>query len=195
MVISISIANLILFNSGNSFGGDFVPPAPSVASHRVSNAFSDQERFKVIDNNVNRFIRRNSLAGASVSVVKDGKLVFTKGYGFADKEKSTHIQPYNLFRIASVSKLVTAVAIMKLVEQGKLELNSKVFGADGVLNDSIYLNYRDAKVEKITVKHLLNHSAGFTNRYGDPMFMPTVIAKKMKIDYPIEQEEYHTVYA
>ena len=188
-VISLSIANLILFNSGDSFGGDFVPPAPSVASHRISNAFSDQERFDVIDYNVNRFIRRNSLAGASVSVVKDGKLVFTKGYGFADKENSIQVQPYNLFRVASVSKLITAVAVMKLVEQGRMDLDSKVFGKDGILNDSIYLNYRDKKIERITVKQLLNHSAGFTNRYGDPMFIPTVIAHKMNIDYPVEQED------
>ena len=188
-VISLSIANLILFNSGDSFGGDFVPPAPTVASHRVSNAFSDQDRFGVIDNNVNRFLRRNSLAGASVSVVKDGRLVFTKGYGYADKEKSIQVQPYNLFRVASVSKLITAVAVMKLVEQGRLTLESKVFGTEGILNDSIYSNYRDKKVESITVKQLLNHSAGFTNRYGDPMFIPTVIAKKMHIDYPVEQED------
>ncbi|MGQ1786683.1 MULTISPECIES: serine hydrolase domain-containing protein [unclassified Saccharicrinis] len=188
-VISLSVANLTFFNSGDSFGGDFVPPAPSVASHRISNAFSDQEKFEVIDYNINRFLRRNHLAGASVSVVKDGKLVFTKGYGYADKEKSIQVQPYNLFRIASVSKLVTAVAVMKLVENGNLTLDSKVFGKDGILNDSIFLGYRDRKVERITVKQLLNHSAGFTNRYGDPMFIPNVIAKKMKVDYPVEKED------
>ncbi|WP_066631782.1 serine hydrolase domain-containing protein [Labilibacter marinus] len=188
-VIALSIANLVLFNSGDSFGGDFVPATPSVASHRISNAFSDQDRFKVIDQSVNRFIRRNHLAGASVSVAREGKLVFTKGYGMADKEKSIQVQPYNLFRIASVSKLVTAVAVMKLVEQDKLTLDSHVFGSNGILNDSIYLNYRDKKVERITVKQLLNHSAGFTNRYGDPMFIPTVIAKKMDLEYPVKQED------
>lgn len=188
-VISLSIANLTFFNSGDSFGGDFVPPTPSVASHRIPNAFSDQERFEVIDNNVTRFLKKNQLAGASVSVVKDGKLVFTKGYGYADKEKSIQVQPYNLFRIASVSKLVTAVAVMKLVEDKKLTLNSYVFGKNGILNDSIFLGYKDPKMEHITVRQLLNHSAGFTNRYGDPMFIPTVIAKKMNIDFPVQKED------
>ncbi len=188
-VICFSIANLALFNSGDSFGGDFDPPAPSVSSHRLSNAFSDQDRFDVIDNNVNRFLRKNSLAGASVSVVKDGRLVFTKGYGYADTEKSLKVQPYNLFRVASVSKLITAVAVMKLVESNKVSLDDVVFGKEGILNDSLFLNYRDKKVERITVKQLLNHSAGFTNRWGDPMFIPTVIAQKMGVDYPVEKED------
>lgn len=188
-VISLSLANLTIFNSGDSFGGDFIPPKPVVSSHKVSNAFSDHEEFDVIDYNVNRFLQRNNLAGASVSVAKDGRMVFAKGYGFADKERSIHVQPYNLFRIASVSKLITAVAIMKLVENNKLSLDSHVFGKGGVLNDSIYLNYKDPKVEEITVKELLNHSAGWTNRWGDPMFIPTVIAKKMNVDYPIKKED------
>ncbi|SMO38567.1 Beta-lactamase [Saccharicrinis carchari] len=188
-VVSMGIGNMTYFNSGDSFGGDFVPPAPTVASHRISNTFSDQDRFEVIDDNVNRFLRRNHLAGASLSVVKDGKLVFTKGYGFADKEKSIEVQPYNLFRIASVSKLLTAVAVMKLVEEGKVSLDDQVFGSEGILNDSIFLNYRDPKIERITVKQLLNHSAGFTNRYGDPMFIPQVVAKKMKVDYPVQKQD------
>ncbi|TLX73662.1 beta-lactamase family protein [Labilibacter sediminis] len=188
-VITLSIANLTILNSGDSFGGDFIPPKPVVSSHKVSNAFSDHERFEVIDYNVNRFLRRNNLAGASLSIAKDGKMVFSKGYGFADKERSINVQPYNLFRIASVSKLVTAVAIMKLVEEEKLTLDSKVFGSSGILNDSVYLNYRDSKVEKITVKQLLNHSAGWTNRWGDPMFIPTIIAKKMDVEYPVKNED------
>ncbi len=188
-VIALVIANIAFFNFGNSFGGDFVPPAPTVSSHRISNAFSDQKRFEIVDYNIERFIKRNSLAGASVSVVKDGKLVFTKGYGFSDKENSIQVQPYNLFRIASVSKLITSVGIMKLVESNQLSLESKVFGTEGVLNDSIFLNYRDKKVENITVRQLLNHSAGWTNRWGDPMFMPNVIAKKLNKSYPITKED------
>lgn len=188
-VISLNIANLTLLNSSDSFGGDFIPPKPVVSSHKVSNAFSDHKKFEVIDDNINRFLRRNNLAGASVSIAKNGKMVFAKGYGYADKGRSTEVQPYNLFRIASVSKLITAVAIMKLVEEKKLSLNSYVFGKKGILNDSIYLDYKDAKVEKITVKELLNHSAGWTNRWGDPMFIPTVIARKMKVDYPVESED------
>ena len=64
---------------------------------------------------------------------------------------------------------------MKLVEEEGLNLDAKVFGPDGILNDSIYLNYRDEEVEEITIHHLLNHSGGWTTRWGDQMFMPIVI--------------------
>jgi len=188
-VIILSIANLSFFKSSESFGGDFVPLTPKVSSLHISNAFSDKEEFEVIDHNVERFLRRNNLAGASLSIAKDGKVVFAKGYGFADKERSISVQPYNLFRIASVSKLVTAVAIMKLVEFDSLSLESKVFGINGILNDSSYLSYKDKKVEQITVRQLLNHSAGWTNRWGDPMFMPNVISSKLKKDYPIKGKD------
>ncbi len=188
-VISLSIVNLTIFNSGESFGGDFIPPKPNVSSYHISNAFSDLAEFDVIDYQVEHFLKRNHLAGASLSIAKDGKLVFTKGYGYADKERSIEVQPYNLFRIASVSKLITAVAVMKLVENEKLTLESKVFGPYGILNDSIYLDYKDKKVEAITVRELLNHSAGWTSRYGDPMFMPNIIKKKLGIEYPVESED------
>ncbi len=181
-----TIVNLSWFNAGESFGSDFIPSKPNVSSLHLSNAFSDKKQFDVVDNSVEHFLNRYELAGASVAIAKDGKMVFAKGYGYADKELSLHVQPYNLFRIASVSKLITAVAIMKLVEAGKLSLESKVFGKDGILNDSKYLHYRDKSVEKITVRELLNHSGGWSNRYGDPMFMPSVISHQMHKDYPIK---------
>jgi CubicO group peptidase (beta-lactamase class C family) len=189
IVALCSSLSMTVLESGDSFGGDFIPPKPTVSSHHISNAFSDQAAFQDIDYNVGQFIHRNNLAGASLSVVKDGKLVFTKGYGFADKEKSISVQPYHLFRIASVSKLITAVAIMKLVESNHLTLESQVFGTEGILNDSLYLDYKDKKVENITVKNLLNHTAGWTNRWGDPMFMPTVIARKMNVPFPVKSED------
>ncbi len=189
ILLTTGILSLSLFDSGDSFGGDFVPPKPTVSSHHISNVFSDLEEFEVVDHNVNRFLQRNNLAGASLAISKDGKLVFAKGYGYADKERAISVQPYNLFRIASVSKLITAVAVMKLVEANKFTLESTVFGPDGILNDSLFLDYRDSKVETITVRELLNHSAGWTNRWGDPMFMPNVISRKLGVDYPIESED------
>jgi CubicO group peptidase (beta-lactamase class C family) len=81
---------------------------------------------------------------------------------------------------------------MKLVEEGKISLNDKVFGNNGILNHAPYDHYRDKKVENIEVLHLLNHSGGWTNRWGDPMFMPTVIARKIGKDLPISDEDIIT---
>ena len=66
------------------------------------------------------------LAGATVAVVKDGALFFTKGYGYADLKERKHVQAdKTLFRIASISKLFVWTAVMQLVEQGKLDLNTR----------------------------------------------------------------------
>jgi CubicO group peptidase (beta-lactamase class C family) len=98
------------------------------------------------------------------------------------------VQPEHLFRVASISKLITAVAILKMEEYGLLSIDDLVFGNSGILNDSIYLKYRDRNVEKITVRHLLEHSAGWSNRNGDPMFMHGRISNIMDTPLPIDTE-------
>src|SRR5262245_57336920 len=70
-------------------------------------------------------MEENRIAGATVSVVKDGKLLFAKGYGYADLENNIPVDPeQTVFRIGSVTKLFTWTAVMQLVEQGKLDLNA-----------------------------------------------------------------------
>jgi CubicO group peptidase (beta-lactamase class C family) len=95
------------------------------------------------------------IPGAAVSVVKDGALFFAKGYGFADLEKQIPVDPKRtIFRIGSGSKLFTATAVMQLVEQDKLDLDTDV---------NAYLDFQipDTYPEPITLKHLLSHTAGF----------------------------------
>lgn len=169
-----------------SFGTDFTPPEPSATSLRISGFFSDDIAFESIDQSVNSFLRRNDMAGASVAIAKDGKMVFSKGYGWADQDNRVRTEPYHLFRVASVSKLITAAGIMKLVENGKLSLDDHVFGPNGILNQSPYDVYIDRNVEKIKVAHLLNHSGGWTNRWGDPMFIPHAVARGLKKELPVD---------
>ncbi len=168
-----------------SLGNDFNPPIPASTSLRLSNAFSESPDFNEFDARMESFIKKWNIAGASVAIAKDERLVFAKAYGYADRELKIQTEPYNLFRVASVSKLVTAVGIMKLVEQHRINLDSKVFGESGILNDSIFSNYIDPRVELITVKQLLEHSAGWTSRWGDHMFMPTVISAKLNKPLPV----------
>jgi CubicO group peptidase (beta-lactamase class C family) len=155
-------------------------------SRRINNSLSDFERSSYIDKKLNYFLRRWELNGASLAIVKDGRLVYAKGYGVADKENDIKVEPWHIFRLASVSKLITATAIMKLKEEGKLSLDDKVFGEKGILNDSIFLDIKDRKMKKITVEHLLRHEAGFSVRAGDPMFRSLAIAKNMKVDAPAD---------
>ena len=99
------------------------------------------------------------IAGAAVSVVKDGRLLFAKGYGYADIEKGIPVDPeQTIFRIGSVGKTLTWTAVMQLVEQGKLDLDADV---------NTYLDFRipDTYPEPITLKHLMTHTSGFEERW------------------------------
>jgi CubicO group peptidase (beta-lactamase class C family) len=98
------------------------------------------------------------IAGAAVSVVKDGKLFFAKGYGYADLEKGIPVDPeQTIFRLGSVGKVFTWTAVMQLIEQGKLDLEADI---------NTYLDFRipDTYPEPITLKHLLTHTSGFEDR-------------------------------
>lgn len=148
-------------------------------NYRINNEISEFEYTPYIDKQVERFMSRSAIKGVSIAVVKNEKLVFNRAYGYADEENVITCSPENLFRIASVSKLITAVAVMKLVEEGKLSLDDQVFGKDGFFKEEAYLDIKDKNLLKIKILHLLNHTSGWTQRYGDPMFNPLSIAKKM----------------
>lgn len=101
-------------------------------------------------------VKELGIPGAVFVVVQDGKVLLQKGYGYADLDNKTPVDPQKtVFRIASVCKVFTAVAVMQLVEQGKIDLNRNI---------EAYLG--DIKIENktgvpVTMKHLLTHSTGF----------------------------------
>ena len=153
-------------------------------SYKLTNDLSSNTATESIDSILNIFLKRNKIKGASVAISKDGRLVYAKGFGWADERNSVEVEPKHVFRIASVSKLITAVTVMKLVEEGRLGLDDKVFGSEGILNDSIYLNYKDKRIEDITILNLLNHTAGWNTRNSDPLFQSLSIARKMNVSPP-----------
>jgi CubicO group peptidase (beta-lactamase class C family) len=153
---------------------------------RLTNAISEGKEFAGVEKTVTSFMRRWSIEGASIAVSRDGKLIYAHGFGFADTASHEVTQPYNKFRIASISKLITAVAVMKLVDEGKLSLSDKVFGPDALLDDPYFSNPKDERVFDITVAHLLSHEGGWTQRWGDQMFMPLIVAEKMGVKPPVD---------
>ena len=127
-----------------------VTPQPSPAPQLTK---ADFETF--LDALIPSQLRNRNIAGAVVSVVKDGQVLFQKGYGYADVEEKKPVLPdQTLFRPGSVSKLFTATAVMQLVEQGKLDLDRDV-------ND--YLDFALPKTypEPVTLRQLLTHTGGF----------------------------------
>lgn len=140
-----------------------------------------------------RFIQRWHVLGASVALAKDGKLVYERAFGYADEARTIPLQPYHLLRVASLSKSVTALAIMKLVEAGQLSLSHPVFGPQGYLMAAAYTQeIHDPRLYHITVQQLLEHTAGWDRRiscdgYGscDPIEFPTHVAAVMGVANPV----------
>src|SRR6056297_2322526 len=127
-------------------------------SLRLSNELSTYESMQEFDQQIKNFIKRWNIVGASIAVVKEERLIYAKGFGYADKEANKKVEPKHLFRIASVSKLITAIAVMKMVENGELTLTDTVFGENGILNKSQFLDIKDSDFQNITIEHLLSHT-------------------------------------
>ena len=143
-----------------------------------------------MDRQIERFIGKWNIKGLSLAVTRNDSLLYAKGYGMADVEDGRKMTPKNIMRLASASKLVTAIAIMRLVEDGKLRLGSKVFGPEGILNDSAYTNaIKDPRLFNITVDHLLQHKGGFGMGAGDPMFNTKDIIAAKHLPGPPTNEE------
>ena len=100
-------------------------------------------------------MRRDDIPGVVVALVKDGQILFAKGYGYADVAAKRPVTvDTTLFRIASISKLFTWTAVMQIVEQGKIELDRDV-------NEYLDFRIQATYPQPITLRHLMMHTAGF----------------------------------
>ena len=130
-------------------------------------------------------LRKWSVSGAGLAVARDGRILLARGYGLADREQGTPVEPTSLFRLASLSKTVTAVAVLQLVQEGRLALDAKVLPLLGELGPRPG-KITDTRVRDITVRHLLQHSAGFDrDKSGDVMFQPYAAAAARRQGGPL----------
>lgn len=121
--------------------------------------------------------------GGALAVVKDGRLVYAKGFGLGDVVNKAPVEPTSLFRIASLSKPITAVAVLRLAEQGKLDLDAKAFSLlDLKAPEGATV---DPRLAEITVRQLLQHTGGWNrDKSGDPMFMCPQISGALGVPSP-----------
>ena len=120
------------------------------------------------DAKVYSFMRYFSIPGVSITVSKDKNIIYSCGYGFAEVEERVRVTPNHLFRLASISKQFTTVCLMKLYEEGKVDLDRNVFGAGGYLDDE-YPGVTGDKTT-VTLRHFLQHNSGWRSSPLDPMF-------------------------
>jgi N-acyl-D-amino-acid deacylase len=139
------------------------------------------------DRLMTRFLQKRRLPGAALAVAKNGRIVYARGFGYADLEDKTPVEPDSLFRIASISKPLTAVAVLQLVERGKLALDDKVF-------DVLELKAPrgvsfDPRWKTVTILELLQHRGGWDREKSfDPMFRSPAICKELDVPPPADPE-------
>jgi CubicO group peptidase (beta-lactamase class C family) len=121
-----------------------------------------------LDDIMQQALVRYSVHGGALAVVKDGRLVFARGYGLADVEAQQPTQPQSLFRWESMSKTVTAAAVMRLAEDGKINLDSPIFT---LLNQySPYSGrWADSRLFNITIRQVLHHTGGWDRMISPQM--------------------------
>ena len=113
-----------------------------------------------IDDKVYKFMNDFSIPEVSLSIMRGTEIVYSSGYGFADNETYTRCTSDHLFRVGNISMQFCTMCIMTLKEEGRLRLDDKVFGSDGILKGLYHdvTSYHDS----ITVRHLLSHSSGLS---------------------------------
>jgi CubicO group peptidase (beta-lactamase class C family) len=130
-------------------------PAPAEPPTSGTHELTPQDISAFLDGIMPQQLATDDIAGAVISIVKDGKVIFAKGYGYSDMEKRTPVSPDNtLFRPGSISKLFTWTAVMQLVEQGKLDLDRDV-------NDYLDFKIPATYSKPITLRNIMTHTPGF----------------------------------
>jgi len=163
MTIMFALAMLLSIIGSAAAQGNRVASSMNmpVTSSQAQGPTDPAEMEAFMDDLFTKNMEEYNIAGAAVSIVKDGKLFFAKGYGYADLENKIPVDPeLTLFKIGSGTKVFTWTAVMQLVEQGKLDLDADV---------NTYLDFRipDTYPQPITLKHLMSHTAGFEDQHVD----------------------------
>jgi len=160
--ITVAVALLFLCAAAVRAQGPKPPvPKPAPKSENVPASTStppemtQQDVAAFLDGIMPQQLAREDIAGAVISVVKDGKVIFARGYGYSDVEKKKPVSPADtLFRPGSISKLFTWTSVMQLVEQGKLDLDRDV-------NDYLDFKIPATYSKPITLRNIMTHTAGF----------------------------------
>ncbi|UPK39565.1 beta-lactamase family protein [Bradyrhizobium sp. 186] len=117
------------------------------------------------------FMDKYDVPAFSFAIGYAGTVVHQDAFGLADREQNEAATPRHLFRIASVSKMITSVTIFRLIEENRVKLADRVFGPGAILGTDYGQPPYSAGIDQITLEHLLTHTAGgWSNDNRDPMF-------------------------
>ena len=189
-LMTLSLAAMLLVVISICSGRKATESTATVSLNEVlTNEMSDTSSLSRMERKVRNYMQQWGLKGAQLSIMRNDSLYYSKGFGWADEEMSIRMQPSNIMRMASVSKLITAAGVMVLQEKGLLSLKDTVFGPGRILDDESYLrSISDRNYYRITVEDLLRHKAGFKVWGGDPMFATRSIMVNNGLATPPDHE-------
>jgi N-acyl-D-amino-acid deacylase len=165
------------------------PPVPPEGK-RVMISGKAGPDLEPVDRAMFTILQRHAVPGAALAIVKDGRLVYARGFGWADVQARQVVQPTTLFGLASLSKTFTAVAILKLVDQGKLSLDDRAFDILAHIKPPPGCAIADPRIRRITIRQLLNHSGGWNRALGgDPVNWSQRVADALDVSLPISAEQ------
>ena len=157
LILTISLVMILLFT------------LTTIGFSASKNSVANLETF--LNDKIHSKLEKYHIANAVVSVVRQGEIIYEKGFGFSDMQNNIPVDPAtSLFRIGSTSKLITWTAVMQLVEDGKLNLNADInHYLDFKIPEHIVNSSEKAATNPITLTHLMTHTPGFED-YPDILF-------------------------
>ena len=132
-----------------------------------------------VDSYIETQMRNLHIPGMSLAVVRDGRIVKTKGYGLANIEANSAATPKTVYEIGSMTKQFTAAAVMMLVEEGKVSLDDRI---------TKYFPDAPQAWNRITVRHLLSHTSGIQNHVAVPGYLDIFKTSITSKNFPSRDE-------
>lgn len=169
--------------------------APAVVKRTAARLWTvkghDVPALSAFDTTVRKFMQDRTISGGSLAVTRNSKLVFARGYTWSDQPNDLIVQPTSLFRIASITKPFTAVAVLKLAQEQQLDLGERVTNLLNLVPPAGQT--ADSRLTQVTVKRLLQHLGGWNrDTTFDPMFYDKPIATSLQASLPITRRQITT---
>ena len=177
---TVFLGNMLLLSASGWIEANAAGPAGATEGSRLSVTGRADKRLAALDRLMTGFIERHKLPGASLAVARHGRLVYARGFGVSDRKSGSAVQPDSLFRIASLSKPLTSVAILQLVEAGRVKLDDSVAEVLDLKPELDVERHR-----RVTIRQCLQHTGGWDRSDSfDPMFQSVRIAAVLKTRPP-----------
>ena len=172
-----SVATALLAGRGSPrLASSADPPATGRADPRLA----------PFDRLMTEFLKENQAPGGALAVTRRGRLVYARGFGLADEDRGTPVRPDSLFRIASVSKPLTATAVLQLAERGELGLDDPVLNYVRLGPHLEFGARPDPRWRAVTARQCLQHTGGWDlDRSFDPVLAPEEVAVALGTRPPV----------